>query len=53
MSTIARRGIHYMQKIQAEKVSPASLEQGQKGVIEASLALIRENAKLKVSHLWC
>lgn len=36
-----------MQEIQAAKVSPASLEQGQKGVIEASLALIRENAKLK------
>ncbi|XP_057455377.1 arginase, mitochondrial-like isoform X2 [Lotus japonicus] len=47
MSIVARRGIHYMQKQYAGKVSPASLEQGQNRVIDASLTLIRERAKLK------
>ncbi|XP_057455375.1 arginase 1, mitochondrial [Lotus japonicus] len=47
MSIIARRGIHYMHKLNAPNVSSAMLEKGQNRVIDASLTLIRERAKLK------
>nr|ACJ84926.1 unknown [Medicago truncatula] len=47
MSTIARRGIHYMQRLNSANVSSALLENGQNRVIDASLTLIRERAKLK------
>ncbi|TKY63704.1 Arginase 1 [Spatholobus suberectus] len=47
MSIIARRGIHYMPRLNAAKVSAALLEKGQSRVIDASLTLIRERAKLK------
>ncbi|KAJ1421439.1 Ureohydrolase, manganese-binding site [Sesbania bispinosa] len=47
MSKIAHKGIHYMQKLNAPNVSSALLEKGQNRVIEASLTLIRERAKLK------
>ncbi|XP_047176325.1 arginase 1, mitochondrial-like [Vigna umbellata] len=47
MSNIVRRGIHYMPALNAAKVSAAMLEKGQSGVIDASLTLIRERAKLK------
>lgn len=50
MSTIARRGIHFMQRLNSAKVSAALLENGQSRVIDASLTLIRERAKLKASH---
>jgi arginase len=54
-----------MQRLNAANVSSALLEKGQSRVIDASLTLIRERAKLKVSHylvlfclsksvfLWC
>ncbi|KAK3429953.1 hypothetical protein EUGRSUZ_E01445 [Eucalyptus grandis] len=47
MSTIARRGVHYLQKLNAENVRADLLERGQNRVIDASLTLIRERAKLK------
>ncbi|XLU46340.1 hypothetical protein S245_041154 [Arachis hypogaea] len=47
MSGIARKGIHYLQRLNASNVSTAMLEKGQNRVIEASLTLIRERAKLK------
>lgn len=50
MSTIARRGIHFMQRLNSASVSAALLENGQNRVIDASLTLIRERAKLKASH---
>ncbi|PNY06510.1 arginase-like protein, partial [Trifolium pratense] len=50
MSTIARRGIHFMQRLNSANVSSALLEKGQNRVIDASLTLIRERAKLKASR---
>ncbi|CAI8600751.1 unnamed protein product [Vicia faba] len=47
MSTIARRGIHCLQRLNSANVSAALLEKGQNRVIDASLTLIRERAKLK------
>ncbi|XP_058764281.1 arginase 1, mitochondrial isoform X1 [Vicia villosa] len=47
MSTIVRRGIHCMQRLNSASVSAALLENGQNRVIDASLTLIRERAKLK------
>lgn len=47
MSSIARRGIRYLQKRNAANVPAALLERGQERVIDASLTLIRERAKLK------
>ncbi|XP_028238380.1 arginase 1, mitochondrial-like isoform X2 [Glycine soja] len=47
MSIISRRGICYMPRLDAAKVSAALLEKGQNRVIDASLTLIRERAKLK------
>lgn len=40
-------GIHYMQKLHASNVPKELVEKGQNRVIEASLTLIRERAKLK------
>lgn len=45
-------GIHYMQKLQASNVPKDLVEKGQNRVIEASLTLIRERAKLKVCMAW-
>jgi hypothetical protein len=54
-----------MERLNSANVSSALLEKGQSRVIDASLTLIRERAKLKVSHylvlfclsksvfLWC
>ncbi|KAG6728285.1 hypothetical protein I3842_02G166100 [Carya illinoinensis] len=47
MSTIGQRGIQYLRKLNAANVPAALLEKGQDRVINASLALIRESAKLK------
>ncbi|XP_062157197.1 arginase 1, mitochondrial [Alnus glutinosa] len=47
MSTIGRRGIHYFQKLNAANIPAALIEKGQSRVIDASLTLIRERAKLK------
>ncbi|KAM1063563.1 hypothetical protein FF1_027697 [Malus domestica] len=47
MSIIARRGIHFFHKLNAENVPVALIEKGQSGVIDASLTLIGERAKLK------
>ncbi|XP_050209814.1 arginase 1, mitochondrial-like [Mercurialis annua] len=44
MIATARRGIHYLK---AAKVPAEVIEEGQKRVIDASLSLIRESAKLK------
>jgi len=41
-----------MPTLNAAKVSAAMLEKGQSGVIDASLTLIRERAKLKASHIY-
>lgn len=49
MKSIGRRGIHHLQKLNAASVPSELIENGQNRVIEASLTLIRERAKLKVS----
>lgn len=49
MSTIARRGFHYMQRLNSANVSPALLEKAQNRVIDAALTFIRERAKFKAS----
>ncbi|KAH8488449.1 hypothetical protein H0E87_024209 [Populus deltoides] len=41
------RGIHYLSKLKAANIPPELLEKGQNRVIDASLTLIRERAKLK------
>lgn len=48
MSVLGRRGIHYFQKLNSANIPSALIEKGQNRVIEASLTLIRERAKLKV-----
>ncbi|WRX30922.1 Ureohydrolase - like 2 [Theobroma cacao] len=48
MSAIGRsRGIHYLQKLSAANIPSDLIEKGQSRVIDASLTLIREKAKLK------
>nr|ACU21474.1 unknown [Glycine max] len=47
ISKVGRRGIHCMQKLCAEKISPDSLEKAQNRVIDAALTLVRENTRLK------
>ena len=47
MSSLGRRGIHFFHKLNAN-VPTDLLEKGQNRVIDASLTLIRERAKLKV-----
>ncbi|KAH7863083.1 hypothetical protein Vadar_013105 [Vaccinium darrowii] len=47
MKSIGRRGIHHLQKLNAASVPSELIENGQNRVIEASLTLIRERAKLK------
>ncbi|MBA0866936.1 hypothetical protein Goshw_025850 [Gossypium schwendimanii] len=46
-SGVARRGIHYLQKLKAANIPSDLIEKGQNRVIDASLTLIRERAKLK------
>ncbi|KAF8647632.1 hypothetical protein HU200_065267 [Digitaria exilis] len=43
--------IHHIQRLSAAKVSAEAVERGQSRVIDASLTLIRERAKLKVSRV--
>lgn len=53
MSKIGQRGIHYLQRLNSASftsVSASSIEKGQNRVIDASLTLIRERAKLKVHN---
>ncbi|PRQ57572.1 putative arginase [Rosa chinensis] len=47
MSIIGRRGIHYLQKLNSPNVPTDLIHKGQNRVIDASLTLIREKAKLK------
>ncbi|KAF2303469.1 hypothetical protein GH714_018682 [Hevea brasiliensis] len=47
MSVVGRRGIHYLQKLKAANIPAELIEKGQNRVIDASLTLIRERAKLK------
>ncbi|KAK4578601.1 hypothetical protein RGQ29_028624 [Quercus rubra] len=47
MSSLGRRGIHFFHKLNAANVPTDLLEKGQSRVIDASLTLIRERAKLK------
>lgn len=47
MNSIRRRGFHYLHKLNAENIPRDLIEKGQKRVIEASLTLIQERAKLK------
>lgn len=48
MKNIGKMGIHYLQRLNAANVPKDLIEKGQNRVIEASLTLIRERAKLKV-----
>lgn len=48
MKNVGRMGIHYLQRLNADNVPKDLIEKGQTRVIEASLTLIRERAKLKV-----
>lgn len=45
---IGKRGVHYLQKLKSANIPIAVIEKGQNRVIDASLTLIRERAKLKV-----
>ncbi|KAF2282679.1 hypothetical protein GH714_043789 [Hevea brasiliensis] len=47
MSVVGHRGIHYLQKLKAANIPAELIEKGQNRVIDASLTLIRERAKLK------
>lgn len=47
MRNLGRAGIHYLHKLNAANVPKELIEKGQNRVIEASLTLIRERAKLK------
>ncbi|KAK6162528.1 hypothetical protein DH2020_002369 [Rehmannia glutinosa] len=47
MKNIGKMGIHYLQRLNAANVPKDLIEKGQNRVIEASLTLIRERAKLK------
>lgn len=47
MNNIRRMGFHYLHKLNAENIPRDLIEKGQKRVIEASLTLIQERAKLK------
>ncbi|KAF7139215.1 hypothetical protein RHSIM_Rhsim07G0029000 [Rhododendron simsii] len=47
MNSIGRSGIRYLHKLNAANVPSELIENGQNRVIEASLTLIRERAKLK------
>ncbi|XP_042014242.1 arginase 1, mitochondrial-like isoform X2 [Salvia splendens] len=47
MKNVGRMGIHYLQRLNAENVPKDLIEKAQVRVIEASLTLIRERAKLK------
>lgn len=47
MKNMGKMGIHYLQRLNAENVPKDLIEKGQSRVIEASLTLIRERAKLK------
>ncbi|KAJ8748980.1 hypothetical protein K2173_013419 [Erythroxylum novogranatense] len=47
MSILGRRGIHYLHKLNAASIPADLIEKGQSRVIDASLTLIRERAKLK------
>ncbi|XP_023548510.1 arginase 1, mitochondrial [Cucurbita pepo subsp. pepo] len=47
MSVLGRRGIHYFHKLNSANVPTSLIQKGQNRVIEASLTLIRERAKLK------
>lgn len=48
MKNIGKMGIHYLQRLNAANIPKDLIEKGQNRVIEASLTLIRERAKLKV-----
>lgn len=48
MKISGNMGIHYLQRLKAANVPKDLIEKGQNRVIEASLTLIRERAKLKV-----
>lgn len=52
MKNVGRMGIHYLQRLNAENVPKDLIEKGQARVIEASLTLIRERAKLKVYFVF-
>ncbi|XVE60689.1 hypothetical protein DITRI_Ditri05aG0148400 [Diplodiscus trichospermus] len=44
---IGRKGLHYLHKLKAANIPSDLIERGQNRVIDASLTLIRERAKLK------
>lgn len=47
MQNILRRGVHSLQKLNADNIPAELIKKGQDRVIDASLTLIRERAKLK------
>lgn len=48
MANIRKRAIHFLHKLNAANIPTDLIEKGQNRVIDASLTLIRERAKLKV-----
>ncbi|OMP00346.1 Ureohydrolase [Corchorus capsularis] len=50
-SMMRSRGIHYLQQMKAAKVPLDLIEKGQERIIDASLTLIRETAKLRGEFL--
>lgn len=49
MRSFGKRGIHYFQRLNDANIPTQIIENGQNRVVEASLTLIRERAKLKVN----
>lgn len=52
MGTYAKGGLRYLHKLNASNIPADLVEKGQNRVIDASLTLIRERAKLKVFSLY-
>lgn len=52
MKSAGSMGINYMQKLLTSNVPKELVKKGQDRVVEASLTLIRERAKLKVCMAW-
>jgi arginase len=53
MSSLGRSGIRFLHKLNSPGLPTDLLEKGQNRVIDASLKLIRERAKLKVYVGFC
>ncbi|CAI0393739.1 unnamed protein product [Linum tenue] len=51
MPTVWRRGVHYFEGLKAANIPNELIEKGQSRVIDSSLILIHERAKLKAELL--